>query len=93
MTPTSSWASLNSQSHARVQTNGSQECFLLGVGDAGGLLLLLQQFEARKRNKYFTINVLARVLKGQADKRILFGAGGGGWWIKVLLRALVVAAE
>lgn len=93
MIPTSSWASLNSRSHAHLQTSGSQECFLLGVGDAGGLLLLLQQFEAGKRKKYFTISVWARVLKGQADKRILFGAGGGGWWIKVLLGALVVAAE
>lgn len=93
MTPTPSWASLNSQSHAHVQTNGSQECFLLGAGDAAGLLLLLQQFDAGKRKKCFTVKILAGVLKGQADKRILFVAGGGGWWIKVLLRALVVAAE
>lgn len=78
MTPPFSWASLNSQSHAHIPTDGSQECFLLDVGDAGGLLLLLQQFEAGKRKKYFTVDILAGELKGLADKRILFGAGRGG---------------
>lgn len=34
--------------------------------------------EAGKGKKYFTVNILAHALKGQADKRILFGAGGSG---------------
>lgn len=82
-----------SQSHAHAQTDGSQECFLLDIGDAGGLLLLLQQFQSGKRKKCFIVSILASVLKGQADKRIVFGAGRGGWWIKILLRALAVAVE